>query len=73
MIGGVLLYPVVADTFDWTYMLDGYPLRVYAIDLNQHWTKIRENFLQLVVYRRTAPSKIQSSKCPPDCPPDHAN
>ena len=48
VVEGILLYPVVEDSFDWSYNLDGYPLRVYALNLDQHWTAIRADLLSLL-------------------------
>ncbi len=54
IVDGLLLYPLAQDTVDTTFMLSGHGVRVYTIDLNQHWKLIRRDLLSLL-----APTYLQ--------------
>ncbi len=45
---GMLIYPLANDFVDANFAIGGFPVRVYTIDLNQHWMKIRDELLGLV-------------------------
>ena len=45
---GILLYPTVQESYDFNYTLAGHKVRIYTLNLNQHWTKISEELKQLV-------------------------
>ena len=47
-VEGVLLYPTVAKTLDLEYSVHGHRLRVATLDLNTHWTQIRQRLLELL-------------------------
>lgn len=45
---GILLYPSVGRSLDVRYTIQGHPVRVCTIDLNQHWRKIHDDLLTLI-------------------------
>lgn len=45
---GILLYPTVKDTLDLNYTLGGHRVRIYTINLNQHWSKISDELKLLI-------------------------
>jgi 5-methylcytosine-specific restriction enzyme subunit McrC len=45
---GTLLYPTVRQHFDFQYRIQGLPIRVCSVDLNQPWTGIRTALLALL-------------------------
>jgi 5-methylcytosine-specific restriction enzyme subunit McrC len=45
---GMLLYPVVRDTFGFDYRIAGFRFQVRSIDLGQEWRKIHEDMLALL-------------------------
>lgn len=47
-IEGMLLYPVVGESFIYDYRLHGHRIRVATIDLDQDWPQIRDDLLRLV-------------------------
>lgn len=47
-IEGMLLYPVVSESFMYDYRLHGHRIRVAAINLDQDWPQIRDDLLRLV-------------------------
>lgn len=47
-LNGLLLYPEAQDRVDQTYTVSGHRLRVYTINLNQHWSLIRQDLLRLI-------------------------
>ena len=44
---GMLIYPLANDFVDANFAIGGFPVRVYTINLNQHWTQIRDQLLRL--------------------------
>jgi 5-methylcytosine-specific restriction enzyme subunit McrC len=47
-VEGMLLYPVVGQRLDVSYVIQGHPVRVCAIDLCQPWQAIRQDLLALL-------------------------
>lgn len=45
---GILLYPVVRQSFDFRYHLLGHPVRACSVDLNQPWQDIHQQLLDVV-------------------------
>jgi 5-methylcytosine-specific restriction enzyme subunit McrC len=50
-VDAVLVYPLTDRPLDLSYTFHGHGLRVYTIDLNQHWRLIRRDLLALVAAR----------------------
>jgi 5-methylcytosine-specific restriction enzyme subunit McrC len=44
----MLLYPVVNDAFSFDYHLNGHPIAIQSIDLDQPWPRIRQDLLRLL-------------------------
>lgn len=47
-VDGLLIYPLAADRIDARFSLSGHGVRVYTLDLNQHWSLIRRDLLELL-------------------------
>jgi 5-methylcytosine-specific restriction enzyme subunit McrC len=45
---GVLLYPTVATPLNITYKIQGHPITVKTVNLNQEWRSIHKEMLELV-------------------------
>jgi 5-methylcytosine-specific restriction enzyme subunit McrC len=45
---GILLYPMTDEKVDFRFRVQNHWIRVCTVDLTQHWSKIRENLLQLL-------------------------
>jgi hypothetical protein len=45
---GLVLYPVVRDSFHFDWTLLGHRVRIASIDLNSDWQDIRDNLRRLV-------------------------
>ena len=45
---GILIYPVGAQSVDLRYQIDGYPVRIYTLNLGKPWFEIESDLLQLV-------------------------
>lgn len=45
---GMLLYPVVKDAFSFDYHLNGHPIAIRSIDLDQPWPQIRHDLLRVL-------------------------
>lgn len=45
---GILLYPTVHESIDETYRLANHTIRIYTLNLNQHWQGIRKDLLELL-------------------------
>jgi 5-methylcytosine-specific restriction enzyme subunit McrC len=43
---GILLYPVVNQTLDLSYRIQGHLIQIKTIDLNQNWQGIKEDMLR---------------------------
>jgi 5-methylcytosine-specific restriction enzyme subunit McrC len=54
-LDGLIVYPLGKHAVDATIDLPGHRLRVYTIDLNQHWRLIRHDLLALVVPSEVPP------------------
>ena len=46
---GMLIYPVAENAFSASFTIDGYPIKLFTLDLNQHWGKIEKDLLSLIV------------------------
>jgi 5-methylcytosine-specific restriction enzyme subunit McrC len=53
-IEGILLYPVGEQCVDLNYTIDGYPIRIYTLNLGQPWNRIEADLLALVSAGGTA-------------------
>lgn len=51
-IEGILLYPTVGSSLDLRYRIQGHPIRVVTVDLDQDWKTIRARLLGLLPGRR---------------------
>jgi 5-methylcytosine-specific restriction enzyme subunit McrC len=47
-VEGILLYPAVKESLDLRYVIDGHPIRIKTVDLDQHWTQIHGQLLSLL-------------------------
>lgn len=47
-VSAILLYPTVSTRLDLRYELHGFPLRVFTLDLNRHWSEIRGDLVALL-------------------------
>lgn len=45
---GILIYPVGDNAVDSSFTIDGYPIRLFTLNLNQHWKKIEDDLLCLI-------------------------
>ncbi len=45
---GILLYPAVGEKVDFKAKIDGHPVRVCTVNLDQDWRLIRKDLLALV-------------------------
>jgi 5-methylcytosine-specific restriction enzyme subunit McrC len=45
---GMLVYPLARNRVDVSFVVHGHGIRVYTIDLNQHWKSIRQDLLNLL-------------------------
>jgi 5-methylcytosine-specific restriction enzyme subunit McrC len=45
---GILIYPAGMSEIDESYIIDGYPVRLYTLNLNQHWQGIEHDLLGLL-------------------------
>jgi 5-methylcytosine-specific restriction enzyme subunit McrC len=45
---GMLIYPVAENAFSASFTIDGYPIRLFTLDLNQHWEQIEKDLLSLL-------------------------
>lgn len=48
-IDGIIIYPLAQNDVNAKCEIHGHLLRVFTVDLNQHWTNIRRELLSLVV------------------------
>jgi 5-methylcytosine-specific restriction enzyme subunit McrC len=55
-VEGLLLYSTINQTLDLKYVIDGHPMRIKTINLNQHWSNIHGELLSMLV--EGAPSKV---------------
>ena len=47
-IQSILLYPVAQDSLALRYKMDGEPVCIFTINLNQHWKKVEADLLKLI-------------------------
>jgi 5-methylcytosine-specific restriction enzyme subunit McrC len=47
-VEGILLYPTVSRTLELEYIVQGHRIRVVTVDLNSHWSQIRERLLAII-------------------------
>jgi 5-methylcytosine-specific restriction enzyme subunit McrC len=47
-VEGMLVYPVGEQSVDLSYTIDGYPVRIYTLNLGQPWFRIEADLLSLV-------------------------
>jgi 5-methylcytosine-specific restriction enzyme subunit McrC len=47
-VEGMLVYPVGEQSVDLSYTIDGYPVRIYTLNLGQPWFRIEADLLRLV-------------------------
>ncbi len=45
---GILIYPTVQDELAEDYLIDGHPVRIATINLNQHWRGVHEDLLEII-------------------------
>jgi 5-methylcytosine-specific restriction enzyme subunit McrC len=45
---GILLYPVAASSVNLRYTIEGYPVRIWTLDLAQPWPEVRKALLELI-------------------------
>lgn len=45
---GLLVYPVGDNTVDASFTIDGYPVRLYTLNLNQAWQQIERDLIRLL-------------------------
>lgn len=58
-LGGMLIYPLADHRLDLTYTLHGHDVRIYTVDLAQHWHGIKRDLLALL------PAAALPSSCVP--------
>ena len=49
---GILIYPVAENAVSASFRIDGYPMRLFTLNLNQHWEKIEKDLLYLIAPER---------------------
>jgi len=55
---GVLVYPTVGQPVDATYHLHGHDVRVFTVDLGQHWRRVETQLFSLVGCGPLSPSSL---------------
>ena len=45
---GILLYPATGEVFDYSFQLDGHPIRVTSVNLDRPWQEIHETLLERI-------------------------
>lgn len=56
---GILLYPVAASRVDLRYTIDGYPVRIWTLDLARPWPEVRKGLLNLIRPPASASGPLQ--------------
>ena len=51
---GILIYPVGDNTVDASFIIEGFPVRLYTLNLSQNWRQIERDLLLLVAPHRSA-------------------
>ena len=49
---GILIYPVGENVIDASFTIDGFPVRLFTLNLNQDWRSIERDLLDLIAVRR---------------------
>lgn len=47
-IEGILLYPAAASRPDLRFIIEGHPVRIYSLNLDQPWNGVRDDLLSLI-------------------------
>lgn len=47
---GILLYPKTGKELNLSYVIKGYQVRIYTVDLNRDWRSIHKRLVQIVKY-----------------------
>ena len=58
---GILVYPVAENSISASFTIDGYPVRLFTLNLNQRWDKIEDDLLCLIASEQreeTATSEV---------------
>jgi 5-methylcytosine-specific restriction endonuclease McrBC regulatory subunit McrC len=48
---GILIYPVGENVVDRSFVIDGFPVRLYTLNLSQDWRQIEHDLLDLIALR----------------------
>ncbi|WP_350300000.1 5-methylcytosine-specific restriction endonuclease system specificity protein McrC [Peribacillus frigoritolerans] len=48
---GILLYPKTGKALNLSYVVKGFPMKIFTVDLNSNWESIHERLLEIVVLR----------------------
>lgn len=65
-LSGILLYPKTTRDLDLRYLLHGHRVRVYTLDLDEHWREIERELLTLLVSPPPAASPAQPTATLPE-------
>lgn len=57
---GILLYPKTGQELNLSYVVKGYQMQVYTVDLNQDWRSIHERLVEIVMNCQESLSNIAS-------------
>ena len=52
---GILLYPAVRNSFDYSLEIDGHPVRIASVDLDRPWQEIHARLLEVISIARALP------------------
>jgi 5-methylcytosine-specific restriction enzyme subunit McrC len=45
---GMLIYPVAENALNASFTIEGFPIKLFTLDLNQHWKEIEKDLLSLL-------------------------
>jgi 5-methylcytosine-specific restriction enzyme subunit McrC len=45
---GILLYPTINKSLNLNYEIKGHKIKIYTVDLNQEWAKIKSELMGLI-------------------------
>jgi 5-methylcytosine-specific restriction enzyme subunit McrC len=62
---GMLIYPLVDRPLDLHYTMHGHRIRIYTLNLNQHWRSIKQDLLRLLPAPVGAPWDSLAPEVPP--------
>jgi 5-methylcytosine-specific restriction enzyme subunit McrC len=48
---GILIYPVGDNVVDKSFTIEGFPVRIYTLNLSQDWRQIEQDLLKLIAPR----------------------